>query len=146
MLTYHPLALLEFSREQFHRNCFIHITHRIVFLKITYFNSLRPNDTIWWQISGSTLAQVMACCLTAPSHYLNQCWLIISCIHLRTISQEIPQPSTTRISLKIIYLKFNLNLPGANELQHCHISQGQVSFKSYIKTHYDGCLPWLWIH
>ena len=25
-----------------------------------------------------TLAQVMACCLTAPSHYLNQCWLIIS--------------------------------------------------------------------
>ena len=28
--------------------------------------------------TGSTLAQVMACCLTAPSHYLNQCWLIIS--------------------------------------------------------------------
>ena len=24
------------------------------------------------------LASVMACCLTAPSHYLNQCWLIIS--------------------------------------------------------------------
>ena len=28
--------------------------------------------------SGSTLAQVMACCLTAPSHCLNQYWLIIS--------------------------------------------------------------------
>ena len=28
--------------------------------------------------SGSTLAQVMACCLTTSSHYLNQCWLIIS--------------------------------------------------------------------
>ena len=27
---------------------------------------------------GSTLAQVMTCCLTAPSHYLNQCWLIIN--------------------------------------------------------------------
>ena len=26
---------------------------------------------------GSTLAQVMACCLTAPSHYLNQCWPVI---------------------------------------------------------------------
>ena len=25
----------------------------------------------------STLAQVMACCLAAPSHYLNQCWLIM---------------------------------------------------------------------
>ena len=27
--------------------------------------------------SWSTLAQAMACCLTAPSHCLNQCWLII---------------------------------------------------------------------
>ena len=26
----------------------------------------------------STLVQIMACCLTAPSHYLNPCWLIIS--------------------------------------------------------------------
>ena len=41
-------------------------------------NSLWPSDAIWRQRSGSTLAQVMACCLTAPSHCLNQCWLIIS--------------------------------------------------------------------
>ena len=41
-------------------------------------NSLRPSDAIWWHRSVSTLAQVMACCPTAPSHYLNQCWLIIS--------------------------------------------------------------------
>ena len=27
--------------------------------------------------TGSTLVQVMACCLMAPSHYLNQCWLLI---------------------------------------------------------------------
>ena len=40
--------------------------------------SLWPSDAIWQQRSGSTLAQVMACCLTAPSHYLNQCWHIIS--------------------------------------------------------------------
>ena len=37
------------------------------------FNTLRPSDAIWRHRSGSTLAQVMACCLTAPSHYLNQC-------------------------------------------------------------------------
>ena len=43
-----------------------------------YFNSLWPSDAIWRQRSGSPLAQVMACCLTAPSHYLNQCWLIIT--------------------------------------------------------------------
>ena len=44
---------------------------------VTWFNSLRPSDAIWRQWSWTTLAQVMACCLTAPSHYLNQCWLII---------------------------------------------------------------------
>ena len=44
-------------------------------------NSLWPSacsDAIRRQETESTLAQVMACCLTAPSHYLNQCWLIIS--------------------------------------------------------------------
>ena len=40
-------------------------------------NSLGPSDAIWQRRSRSTLAQVMACCLTAPSHYLNQYWLII---------------------------------------------------------------------
>ena len=43
-----------------------------------FINPLRPNDAIWRHRSGSTLAQVMACCLMAPSHYLNQCWLNIS--------------------------------------------------------------------
>ena len=41
-------------------------------------NSLGPSDAIWCWRSWSTLVQVMACCLTAPSYYLNQCWLIIS--------------------------------------------------------------------
>ena len=45
---------------------------------ISGVNSLWPSDAIWRQWSGSTLAQVMACCLKASSHYLNQCWLIIS--------------------------------------------------------------------
>ena len=33
---------------------------------------------VWWQRSLSTLAQAIACCLTAPGHYLNQIWLVIS--------------------------------------------------------------------
>ena len=41
-------------------------------------NSLGPNDAIWRWSSWSTLVQVTACCLTAPSRHLNQCWLIIS--------------------------------------------------------------------
>ena len=35
---------------------------------------------------------------------------------MRAISQEMPQPSITKISLKITYLKFYSNLSGANEL------------------------------
>ena len=43
--------------------------------ELTHCRLLTP---IWRQGSWSTLVQVMACCLTAPSHYLNHCWLIIS--------------------------------------------------------------------
>ena len=85
----------------------------------------RPSDAIWRQISGSTLAQVMACCLTAPSHYLNQCWLITSMVQwhsMSSVSQDIPQPLTTKISLKITHPKFTLNLPGANELKLTHLA------------------------
>ena len=34
---------------------------------------IASQNLIW-----SSLFQVMACCLTAPSHYLDQCWLIVS--------------------------------------------------------------------
>ena len=47
-------------------------------LSALHINSLGPSDAIWRQRSGSTLAQVMACCLTALSHYLNHCRLIFS--------------------------------------------------------------------
>ena len=74
-------------------------------LAVKSINSLWPSDVIWQHRSESTLAQVVAWCLTAPSHFLNQCWLIISVkssdIHIRAISQEKPQPSITRIHLKI---------------------------------------------
>ena len=57
-------------------------THGVIMLQ--WVNSLRPSDAIWRQWSWTTLAQVMACCLTAPSHYLNQCWLIIRGVLLHT--------------------------------------------------------------
>ena len=57
-----------------------HLFWRLIFCRISPFFMpvLNHCDTILWHNSQSTLAQVMACCLTAPSHYLNQCWLIIS--------------------------------------------------------------------
>ena len=45
---------------------------------IKLFISLWPSDAIWHNKTWSTLVQVMARCLTARSHYLNQCWLIVS--------------------------------------------------------------------
>ena len=70
-----------------------------------------PSDTIWRHKSGSTLAQVMTCCLTAPSHNLNQCWLIISKVRWHSYEVNLTK-------LKMTYMKFRLNLPGSNELNH----------------------------
>ena len=86
---------------------------------IWLINSLWPNDAIWRHKSRSTLAQVMACCLTAPSHYLNQCWLIFSKVQWHSVEGNLTRdssPSITKISLKITCLKFYSNLPGANEV------------------------------
>ena len=38
-------------------------------------------------------------------------------IHIRAILQEMPQPSVTKICLKITYLNFYSNFQGANELK-----------------------------
>ena len=38
-----------------------------------HINTLPPNEGTWRHRSGSTSAQVMACCLMAASHYLKQC-------------------------------------------------------------------------
>ena len=65
--------------------------------KVCHVNSLWHSDAIWHHgsqsilaqlmawccqchmvTSVSILAQVMTCCLMAPSHYLNQYWLVIS--------------------------------------------------------------------
>ena len=64
-----------------------------------------PSAAIWPQSFRSTLARVMACCLTAPSHYLNQCWLIISEILLKANSPEMFNISINGMSLKMINLK-----------------------------------------
>ena len=72
----------------------------------------------------------MACCLTAPSHYLNQCWLIIievSDNHPRAISQEIPPPSITKITLKFTYITFHYDLPRVNELNSTHWGLNKVA-------------------
>ena len=75
-------TLTRFGRSVTTYKCYCNITiisSRSYNLARTVYplNSLWPSDAIWRQGSGSILAQVMACCLTTPSHYLNQCWPII---------------------------------------------------------------------
>ena len=66
-----------------------------------------------WAIS----IHVMACCLTAPSHYMNQCWpAIFEVIHLRAVSWEMLKMSITKLCLKITHLKSQPHLLGDNEL------------------------------
>ena len=82
-------------------------------------NSLWPSHAICCHRTGSTLAQVMACCLMAPSHHLNQYWLIIGNILWHSpeaISQEMLRISIPDMSFKITNLRVHPHFPGANEL------------------------------
>ena len=73
---------MTFCRQHFqtlllNKNGCISIQISLIFIPTGQISSLWPCDTIWRYRSESTLAQVMACCLIAPSHYLYQCWCII---------------------------------------------------------------------
>ena len=59
--------------------------------------------------------RLIARCLVAPHHYLNQCWLIVSKVLWYSSEGDF-----TRVSLKITYLKLHLNPPGAGELKIRH--------------------------
>ena len=97
-------------------------------------NSLWPSDVIWRNRSGSTLVQIMACCLTAPSHYLNQCWLFVSELQATSRWQAIIWTN----------LWSHLASPGHNELnvriieifQHvfasCHMPSFTVSAEDLV--------------
>ena len=76
-------------------------------------NSLWPSDAIWQHNSGSTFAQVMTCCLTAPSHYLDQYWLLICEVVLHPTEGNF----TANVQATILY----------NEFENCtfEISQGE---------------------
>ena len=90
------------------------------------FNSLWPSDVIWRQGSRSTLAQVMACCLTAPSYYLNQCWLTITKVQWLSSEGNLTTNTSTSIpkfSSKITHIKLFWNPPGANEFMAFYSSQ-----------------------
>ena len=75
----------------------------------TTFNSLWPSYATLWHKPESALPQVMACCLTASSHYLKPCWLDIW-------GQLCKRYINYKISLKLDNLKCHSNLWRANAL------------------------------
>ena len=96
---------------------------------------IEASDAIWCQRTFLTLVQIMACCLMAPSHHLNQCWLILCRsfgIHLRGISQEMLKISVLDIGLEII--KITAASPQVNEFN--------VNFNFLSRT-VNYCFCWL---
>ena len=76
-------------------------------------------DTIWHQKTGSTLAQVMACCLTAPSHYLNQYWLLMNSVLWHLPENNfigISQTIIRKMTLKVIISRSLSPLSGVDDL------------------------------
>ena len=69
-----------------------------------------------WHLPGSTLAQVMACCLTARSHYLNHCWFIISKVPWYLSEGIIWKRQSVKKDWNLHLLKSHPDLPGNSEL------------------------------
>ena len=94
----------------------------MIFANIT-LNSLWPSNAIWWYSFGLTSAQPHSSGNEWPFAWWHQAltwtnidlsWVIKSHdIHLMVISLEM------QTNLKISCLKFNSNIPGANELRVC---------------------------
>ena len=85
-------------------------------------NSLWPSDAIWQHSTDSTLDHGMACCLTAPSHYLTNVDLSVGSNdnHPQAINQSKRDTSIINswVSFKITSLNFFIQITPANELTH----------------------------
>ena len=85
--------------------------------------------------SGSALAQVTACCLTAPSHYLyHYCLINIGVLwYLRAFSQEVLMNLICNICSKITLVKLLPHLVGTNKL---------IFASERVRTHWLPILKW----
>ena len=79
---------------------------------------LWPSDAICRHRSGSTVAQENDCCVTAPNHYLKQCWLLISLFLWHSPGNDFAG-SAQAISLHNEFEIYTDN--------YIHISQGPIS-------------------
>ena len=87
----------------------------------------------------------MTCCLMAPSHYLNQCWPIITCILSNSAEQFHNNCSWLIHDMcsNNTLLKLLPHLPGANELtivshEHCTSSRSHYASPQNLYFPNDG--------
>ena len=85
-------------------------------------NTLWLSHDIWRHRSGSTLAEVMACYLTALSHYINQAWLITNSQCLKLSQKVVGLPVLNLKSEIWNWRKINKNFPVL--LQSCRPRTG----------------------
>ena len=100
-----------------------YMSYGVTLPKLQWVDSLWPGDALWRHGTRPTLAQVMACCLTTPSHYLNQCWLII---------HEVPWHS----SQGIIIRRYEDTNQSINEIENCSFKMASRSPRGqWVNTH-----------
>ena len=95
-MFFRELYCLDFNSYNSIGSCFTHSTSFLsIYDSVKWcINSLWRNDAIWRHRSRSTLAQVMAWCRQAPSHYLNQCWLISSKVQWHSVEGNLTRDSS----------------------------------------------------
>ena len=80
-------------------------------------NSLWPRDAILQHRTRLTLTQVMACCLMALSHYLNQCLFLINEVLGPSTGSNFTDPATVMYNkLENHTFKISATSPRVNEL------------------------------
>ena len=83
----------------------------------------------WVMPYSSILSHIMACCLTAPSHNLNQCWHKVIGIHPSEISHKICRICWPKLPYKMKLSKVGIHLPGENKLNRVALASYQANNK-----------------
>ena len=82
----------------------------------TLLDSLWPSHPTWNHSPGSTLAQVMFCCLTTPSHRLDHCWPIIKVAPWHTtesnVTRRVYELNLKNVSGDYTFIITNISLRG----------------------------------
>ena len=76
-------------------------TKKITWKIIANVYSLWPGDAIRWYRLRSTLAQVIACCLTPSCNYLHQHWLLISRVRWHSLESNLQQLAKLLFSITV---------------------------------------------